>query len=1429
MRRINVKLLAYSLVFLVLLVGGTVLAHYLQSERIARALLQQAERAKSEEEVARKRGDVMVAKGHADEEVRFLTRYLEFAPEDTDQRARLGRLLSINFLARSMGQRQRTLFVLEQVLARDPDRHAERCLLVQLMLDTRRYDLVKGHLEDYLQKALPDNAEVERLTGRWNEGRGKYLEAAEWYRKSVSHDPSHVETYVRLANVLRLDSKSQPGLAKEAGQWMDELVKQNEGDFHAHLARWNYQRVFGNLSEPKKLEEAGRDVTRALEIAPDEADTLLAAAELEKHRHNLDTARSHLETGVKLHSQDARLYQALALLELAASRREQAIATLQNAARVINGANRFNILWDLANLLIDGKDTKQASKTIEDVRQSQPTPGAVDYLQARLHMAEGSWAEAARTFEQVRPLLEVSPELVTQVDLQLGRCYENLNEPAAQLTAYGRVIARISELRNEEEKQQIEKTARAGMATAQTALGHGDDALDQYRQLMKIPGAPSRGWIELARLSIGRIEQTGKGDWKEVEQSIALAEKANPEAVEIPLLRAESLVVQKKLKSAYDLLVEARDRRPKQIELWTALAALAERQGKADEVIHILNEAEKQVGDQVELRLFWVRWRTDHPDIKDPSWSKLSVGLDKFKSEDQVRLLRGLASAQYRLGDLTEARRLWTLLTQQPSCDHDLELRLVLFQLALEAKDESAMTRLQKDMQRIEGNNGPVSRLCQATRLIQEAKEGKDEFLKKESLEKAQSLLEAAAAQRPTWPALPLARAEIEELQGNRDWPIKAIYHYRRAVELGERNPRVLHRLVDLLVEQRRPEEADQEIKKIQQQGPLSENMQRLAVAVSLQNRDSTRATDLALQSIQKSTDYRDYLWLGQVLEEAGRPTQEVEKYFRRAVELAPQAPETWLALVKYLASAKKQAEAENAIEQVRRQLHEKDRSLALAQCYEVIGRLGQAEAEYQHAQKDQPDNVSVLRAVATFYLRINRDTDAELILRPMAKGNGSSKDSTWARHQLALVLAHRSEYREALDLLGLAFDPQSGNIQEGRSSDTASAEEIRMRVRILKLLDSKSSRDRAITYLNEMNRRQALAPDDQFLLARLYEANGSLEKARDTIRGLASLFRSHPSYLAYYARCLLKHNDLDDADRFIDELEQQEKAHKVAAGSLGSTELRVQWLEQKGQGNKALTLLEMQAKAPGAAPPVILMWITSLARQNRWTEAEDAANRNWEACPAEAIGGISVSLIRDWGSMLYRASAANGRESVTRQREEALARLERRLRDSWQAEPKSAPIALQLADLLTLRSQFAEAEAIYRQIISQHPHNILALNNLAWLLALKPGNEEEGLDPINQAIDLAGPLSYLLDTRALVNLSLNRGEAAIADLEHALADSPSGFRYFHLARAYRLVGNAEAAAQAFGKAVENKLELEQLHPVERVVYREMVKDYELK
>ena len=422
--------------------------------------------------------------------------------------------------------------------------------------------------------------------------------------------------------------------------------------------------------------------------------------------------------------------------------------------------------------------------------------------------------------------------------------------------------------------------------------------------------------------------------------------------------------------------------------------------------------------------------------------------------------------------------------------------------------------------------------------------------------------------------------------------------------------------------------------------------------------------------------------------------------------------------------------------------------------------------------------------------------------------------------------------------MVGLGFGP-TGNIVEksplshnsavdssGKAGDEA-VEEMRARARALAAFGSHSARDRAIVYLDDLTKRHAASPDDQLLLVRLYETNGSWEKARNTLLALAPSFKQNPSYLAYYVRCLLNHHELDDAERFLDQLEHQETARKTAPGTFGSIELKAQLLEARGESQKALALLEAQARSPGAPADMVMMLISALARQKRWTDALELTDRAWDRIPAETMGGISVALLRQ---VLFSAPSSGGKDSA---RNETLAResarVERRLQAAMQANPKSANIALQLADLLEIDNRFDEAEVLYRQIIAQHDHNVMGLNNLAWLLALKPGKAPEALGYINRAVEVAGPLGHLLDTRAMVFLALDQSGPAITDLEQALADSPSPFRYFHLARAHRLARNSEAAADAFRKAAESGLEPQLLHPAERLAFREMSQEYELK
>ena len=133
----------------------------------------------------------------------------------------------------------------------------------------------------------------------------------------------------------------------------------------------------------------------------------------------------------------------------------------------------------------------------------------------------------------------------------------------------------------------------------------------------------------------------------------------------------------------------------------------------------------------------------------------------------------------------------------------------------------------------------------------------------------------------------------------------------------------------------------------------------------------------------------------------------EAEKALRRAVELEPKLPETWVALIRFLSSCGKEDEAEKLIDAASKSIPAKQAPLAIARCYEAAGKTKAAEAKYEAALAAYPKDVLTLRSVADFYCRAGKLATAEGLLRRMVDGKvkAGDADMMWARRQLALII----------------------------------------------------------------------------------------------------------------------------------------------------------------------------------------------------------------------------------------------------------------------------------------------------------------------------------------------------------------------------------------------------------------------------------------
>jgi Tfp pilus assembly protein PilF len=1427
MRKLNVKLLMVLVLGTITLAIGVGVAHAFQYGRIAEALRFQARRA---EEL-----------GQTNRVARYLSRYLEFRPRDVEARAELGRTLAGEAFAGSRRARARAARLLDEVLISEPDRPELRLLLAKVALEPEYFQLQVARKQ--LEVLLPEKAafwhsgddappadaargELEVLWGRLCEAETRSAQAIRFFRQAVHDLPGEQLSYVHLAYLLRQQKETDPARRAaneaEADAVIDLLVKNNSETYKAYLARWNYRRDYryfndGDSISEDHLNNAAEDVAKALARAPESVEVLLAASDLAQLR--ADVAAEELDdkndpkasrekrlTKIKGYREEARGY-----LKRGLKAREKLAGSLETEAL------ERQLLWVLANLWLDELDgaeirseaaqqvVETAKPLIDRLRKTKGPIGAApaDVLQARLSMAVKDWTKAATLLEHARPALQSPGELIARVDLYLGRCYQQMEEPKQALAAYQRVA--------EWDRQSL--AARIGLAESKRALGRVDESIDDYREVMARGRVPAGGWIDLARLEIERQLQRDpdQRDWSTAISDLDRAAEANPGVPDVPILKAEVLVARGQAKDAEALLQSASDANPNKPEYRIALATLATHHGERYAALSILNEAEKTLGDHVEFRLARARFWTTQPDSpqRREALAALEKDAGKLPADDQPRLLSGLAEAQYTVGDSVAALALLEKLAELPQHKSDLRLRLVLFDLALKSGEESRIQGALESIRSAEGGTGTYYLFGQALRDLWIARDRKHP----DKLNSARAFLARVEESRPQWSRLLLARADAEELSGD---PEAAIVDLRKAVELGEDGPDAIHRLVTLLTQRKRYDEAESAMNQLRQSQRRNTDMLKIGADLAATRGDLQKALALANKAgIQESKDYRDKLWDAHV-REAGQDFDKAEEKLREAIALAPTEPDPRVALVHFLAGRKRTAEAEQVIKEVAEKVSPERAPLAVAQCFEAMNFLNKAAPYFEEAIRKQPDEVTTVRAASRFYLRAGRVDKAGALLQRIVDQkvkSASEQDVAWARHGLAVMLAAGTDYRDfqrALGLVEMRLD-EKGVLDAVQGKQPHDTDSELARARVLATQPQRQFREKAIELFQAADRSGRLELSDRFVLALLYDAADNWPKANEQFRTLVLSQAKEPQYLAQYSLRLIREGDVDAAAQWIGRLEKLEEERDFPAGWYGTVELRARLLEKRGEGEKALELLKTYIRRPKARPDEMLYLIASLGRQQRFAEAFSLCPEAYQKCLPEAAGGVTVALLR-----------------VMKPTDSEVAKAEGWLKAAIEKHPKSMALRLHLADLYDLRGRYSESAQQYRIVLHEEPGNVIALNNLAWLLAKKENNGTEALLLIDAAVNGLGRRSDLLDTRALAYLNLSRVDEALADLKESTADRPTPTRLVHLAEAHHRAREKDAAARALQAAQKLGLQSEALHPLEQQECKRLLEEYKI-
>src|SRR6056297_646114 len=1408
--KLNFRFLIPLLVVSMLAGVGVFCLHRFQVSRTSNAVVSMARQAKEA--------------GQLSEAQTRYQRYLGLMPEDAAARSELGEILALGRAWKA------AFFQLEQALRIDPELTEARENLVRVSLTMQRHQDAVTHLTEHLIPSDPDNAEYRWLLGQCYFSLGRYSEARGEFERAVQSAPEDPSYASALAGLLS-EQLEDPAAAREV---FSQLVKHAPQDSQAYIQRGRWLlfrsgRLANDQQDRKQSlrEAAWADAQQAVELDPTGTDAVIFAVEVALQMERGAELKELVAMAIQANPQQADLYRVAAQIEIQAGNEQQARKVLQVGLTKNTGSSE--LMWLLAQLESNAERWDAVERLIEQLKAVQYPEASVRFLQAQMLAAHGQWRQTIELLDKSRAFLSRDKDLLQRTDFILAECYRRLGKPDQQISALRRAV----------DANPLWQRGRERLAAALLGSGKLQESLVEYRTVVSQPDPSLSAVLALARLTL--LDSLANAtenqvDWQSLESILGILEKYPEAEVEVAVLRAEVAFAKGAEQEAIEVLEQQREATPASLPLHRALIALHLRGDRWDEASEVLKAAEQTLPDSPELRLerarFLLRRRGQEVPLDqldafakpDRSWSE----------EQRVALANGFASLFMALEQLERCEQQAQIVANSEIGQTDLTIRLLIFDLAFRTRDIESMLRSLDHVKQIEGV-GPLWRVGEAVRLsVQAEKLPEEESSKREEFNRrALEQLSEAALERPKWSRIPRLRGEIYDRQ---EQPKLAIEQYLNAIELGEQDPELIAQTVARLAALGRFSEADQVVRKLQrQQTPFTSNLTKLASQVSLQMENFDRALELARDWAEESKQQEDRIWLAQVYGISG-DLEQAEKEFRQAIEIDPTAAEAWVPLVQMQARMGKIDRAKETLAQATAAVDVSESADALAQAYEAVGETDLALKYCNIARQSRPEDSGVMRRLAALYLRSGQTAGAKPLLEQLVSTEGPAEtaDRTWARRNLAIYFALERDgggLEQVKELLA-ANEAEIGRTDNDRRT---------LAIAYAAQKDATATLQ-AILILEDLVEKQ-FSLQDQFLLAELFARQDDWTRYSRAMRILLSQAGAeNPMYVRKYARALLEHGEIEEARLWTNRLKQ------VAAEQVESDSLEAQLLFQSNDYQALLQLLKSRAERTDG-----LRWAAATASyygaQLQRSGSADLGGeflgqaqlwltRYVESNPADGLvlaqfharhGQIQqcVEQINQQEATPEQLAAIADTAIESRNLSEPKAKLLLTvLQPALEASPQNIRLALAVGDVQGWVGDWRSAMTSYQLVLQREPKNLLALNNMAFVLALTGQELNEAEKAITQALQQAGVMDALLDTRGSVRLAMGHPAEAEGDFRAALGSAASPSRMIHLAQALAAQGKLGEARAFYEQAMAAGLSAGDMHPLERPQFNRIAQQF---
>jgi tetratricopeptide (TPR) repeat protein len=1362
-------------------------------------------------------------------------RYLQFHPQDAT--ALLMRAQAYDKLAGDAEQLPRTTSLFFQAIQANPQRHDIRLRLAELLFATRRYDEAAAHADKVLG-ALPDDLKAARLkAGALREQIGpaqriSIAEVVDSYQAGLSRHRGDIPLSEGLADLLRSKSDVLPARLRDtavptADATINRMVEFHKDNPEAYLARYRYATKYA-------IEDAEDDLIQAYKLDPDGIEVLLTLV-VAKTPVDREAARSYGTRLLAVAPEDRRTYLTLAGMYVGWNQPEEAIETLKAGLKAISESDidLNRILLQLYLHLGKVPEARAVLGRIEPAaRRIGPyLPAPVrsrlgeDLIvaQAQLQILEGKTLQALpRLKSMASSVTEGTDPAETLAERQrrwrmLAGAYSRLGLFDLAGTAYDELV-RLDPASSDYHLQ---------AAAAWRQSGDIERCIKHYETAAMARTTSLAAWVGLieARLDLQFRKNAAEArDWRGVEATLKQARNKFGDGPGIVLLEATLAIARNQRRKALEELQKLAANEDLEVAILPRLTTMLQDAGDPQGADEMLDRYRAAAGTTELVAITKSALRRRQGDTAG-AIRVLEEAVADVPDPARGLLLRHLITQEIEAGRMHSARQRLRELRKEKS--GELWVQEMAADMAILAGDFQDLQTCEEDLQALEGESGSYWRYYRAVRLLEAEK---DDL---EAVRKANPLLTAIQAIRPSWPPARLLKGRIAERMGRIS---EAADNYEIALRSGSRNLTAFQWLVATLYRQNRFADAAAYVRQVGQIATLTGDLSSQAIPMNLR----AGRIDDALQVAQAAAELRPadplaQVWFGQTLALADK-TDEAERVLLKCIKLAPKDIRTWGALIWFYGRERRSAEARQFLAQVVEQVDmtSLERQLVLARGSELIGDRDLAERHYRQALGDHPKDVKLLEEVGRFYFKFDHDKaqaafEKVLDLHPQ---------SVEGRRAVSLLLGLRGsdeEWERAVTL----FD----------QAENSTNDERRLHASLLLVRGGADNIDKAVALMGGVVAdEEKPRAEDRWLLARAYESLQRIDDARAQIEAVLKE-NDGPKVLPPCIEFLIRNNRLVDARDMLSRLEEQDPL------SLRTLDLTVEWLDRSQRADEIpatvdrllaprleATRSEMQksalvrvavdlltrtghlsaaeAKLREFAPvlpegnELLALW---LARHDRFDDALAVCLDQMPASGATASAGASqaIGLIRVLTVAAGRSAPLPPRAAAARK---AIGTTVASLRDG-----DSIQLLIELAVLREMEEQPAEAIMINEQVLARSPTNVVVLNNLAVLLAELPDRAEEALSYINRALAAFPNSPELLDSKALVVLGAKRYAEARDILERLCRANPRNGRYrLHLAFVLKMMDERGASHRELELARRDGIDNELLTPPERRLYQKV-------